>query len=258
MVRFLTAALVLSASPARAQPAPGTTLDTGSFNTSVTFENDATADKFGDIASIAPDLSVGLTRDLTLAFITSTYGRTGFRGSAGSGYCPTEACPDDFDNAGLEALYALHRGSFALAADAGVHATSFDKDFYAAKIGARLRYKRGAATLSAQPSVTIALTERDAMMPNKSRIWLPVAGSYEVIENLSLGLSTGLKTPVTDFRDDYEVPAGAFAQYAYDKRWTFGASWVWGKIVGGTETLPDDDMGVDFRALQLWLSATTP
>jgi hypothetical protein len=257
-LRFAIVALVLSASSAASQPAPGTTLDTGSVNTSVTFENDASSDHFGDIASIAPDLAVGVTRDLTLAVISSTYGRTGFRGTVGGGYCPTDDCPEDWDNAGVEALYALHRGDWALAGLVGVHATSFDKDFYSAKLGFKLRYKQGPLQLSTQPSVTGALTERDAMMPNQSRVWLPFAGTYEAVKGLSLGVSTGLKTTSTHLRENYEVPAGAFAQYAYDKQWTFGASWVWGKIIGGTTVLPDDDDGIDARALQVWISATTP
>lgn len=245
---------LLIAAPAVAQP--GLTLPRRGVNATLTIENDASADHFGDVASLAPDLAVGMTTDLTLAVIHSTFGRTGFRGAAGAGICATDDCAHTYDNAGLEALYSLRRGAFAIAANGGVHALSFDRDFYAAKLGAKLRYKSGKATFSTLPSVTIALDHRDDAMPNRDRIWLPVAGMYPVTGGLSLGLSTGFKAPLEDMRENYEIAAGLLAQYTYSPALILGASWVHGKIVGGSMALPDDTSGLDSRALQLWLSAT--
>jgi hypothetical protein len=246
--------LLLGAAPAAAQP--GLTLRQGAVSGTLTVEIDASADQFGEIASIAPDLAFGVTDELTLSLIHSTFGRTGFRGAAGGGICATDGCANTYDNAGVEALYALRGDPLALAANVGVHATSFDRGFFAAKLGAKARYKYARITFAFLPSVTIALGHRNDEMPNRDRLWLPVSGMYNVSGGLSFGASTGFKTPLDDVSAGYEIAAGLLAQYAYSPAVSFGASWVHGKIVGGSQALPDDTSGLDSRAIQLWISAT--
>jgi hypothetical protein len=247
--------VLLPLAPATA--GPGLTLPEGGVNATVTLELDASSDRFADTASVAPDLAAGVTEHLTLALIHSTFGRTGFRGVAGAGICATDTCADTYDNAGLEALYSLRRGALAIAANGGVHATSFERDFYVAKLGAKLRYGAGRATLAALPSVTVALTERDAMAPNRDRLWLPVSATFAIAHGLSLGASTGLKGPLDDtFGDGFEIAAGVLATYTHSPRLTLGASWVHGKLLGGDVAVPEAMDGVDSRAVQVWVSAS--
>lgn len=253
--RLILASLAASAS---AHAAPGLTLASGSVQGTVTFEADTSANKVGDTVSLAPDLAVGVTDDITVSLVHSTFGRTGFRGAAGGGICMTDAgCAKTYDSVGVEGLYALLRGPVSLAVDAGAYATSFDKDFYVAKLGAKARYVAGRVTLATLPSVTIALSERDAMAPNRDRLWLPVSGMVAIAHGFSLGASTGLKAPLDGtFGDSYEIALGALASYVYSPVVSVGASWVEGKLIAGDAALPGGMDGIDSRAFQLWVTGT--
>ncbi len=187
----------------------------------------------------------------------STFARTGFRGAAGAGLCFGDACPAGvYDNAGLEATYSLRRGHFAAAANAGVHATSFDRTFYAAKVGAKLRWQLGHVTIVSLPAVLLAVTERDAMPRNRDRLLLPFAGSYAVTKAFALGLGTGYKVALDDVGGTSEMALGVFATYTVSPALAFGTSWIHGKMIAGDASLPDGASGLDFRALHFWISAT--
>lgn len=254
MVRFVFALLVISHA-AYAQPAPGV-LDRGIFVTTVTAEIEASKDTFGDPVSVAPDLAVGVTDDLTLLALHSTFGRTGFRGNAGGGLCLTDACKQIYDNAGVEGALNVLRGPLAVAANLGVHAVSIDAEHYAAKVGARLRVLASGVSITSLPSVAIAVTERDAESRNHDRIFVPINISTQVAPGLTLGLITGFKSQIEDIGTHYELAAGAFASYAATDSVSFAASWVQGKIAGGDDALPAGASGVDSRAIQLWVTIT--
>jgi hypothetical protein len=249
--------LLLTAGTAAAQPAPGV-LPSGIFTLTVTAEVEASAvetsnDTFGDPTSIAPDGSIGIDDQLTLALLHSTFGRTGFRGNAGAGLCLTDACGNIYDNVGAEAYYGLVDGAFAIAADAGVHATSFDAGHYAGKAGARIRLLAGPVSLVSLPSVAIAISKRDEQ---PDRLFVPFNATFPVSSAMSLGVITGFKSPLDDIGDGYEIAAGAFVQYVATPSVSLAASWVHGKIIGGDAALPGDASGVDSRALQIWVTIT--
>lgn len=246
-------ALLLGASTAHAQGLP---LRERAVQATVTLELDASKGAFGDTVSIAPDLAVGVSEELTLALVHSTFGRTGFRGAAGSGICVTDACAHVYDNAGVEALYSLRTGDLAVAANAGVHALSFDSAFYVAKLGAKLRYVNGKLTFASLPSVFVAMTSRDAVPENRDRIWLPVSAMYAVGGGVALGVGTGFKAPLDDLDDSFEIAAGLLVQYAVSPSIGLGASWVHGKLGGGDAVLPPGTSGFDTRTVQVWMTAT--
>ncbi len=251
-MRLSLGVVVALSSTAMAQSAPGL-LAERKVSAVLTSETDASADAFGDVSSLAPDLAVGVTDDLTLTLIHSQFGRTGFRGAAGTGLCMTDACASTYDNVGLEAIYSLRRGAFAIAADAGVHAWSLDRDHYVAKIGAKLRYGVGRLVFASHPSVTLAVTERET---NKDRLWLPVTGMVTVVPGLSVGGATGLKGPIATLDEGYEIAVGALATYAATPAVTVGASWIHGKLFGGEMALPGDMQGRDSRVINVWVAAT--
>jgi len=241
-----------------AHAGPKLTLDAGHVQGSLTIETDTSSHKVGDTVSVAPDISVGVTDDVTISVIHSTFGRTGFRGAAGGGFCTTDpGCARTYDNVGVEALYSLVRGPAAVAVDAGVYATSFDHHFYVAKLGAKARYVTGPVTLATLPSVTLAATERDAMTPNRDRLWVPASATVAVADGLGLGLATGLKAPLDGtFTDSYEIALGALATYTYSPQLAFGASWIEGKLLAGSTARPAGMDAMDSRALQVWVTGT--
>lgn len=245
------------AAPA-AKPAPGLTLPAGKLNVTVNVEVNASTDAAGRPVSIAPDLAYGVTGDLTVTVVHSRFATTGFRGAAGGGLCVTgtdDGCPKLYDSAGVEVLYAVARGPLAVALDGGIHALSLDRDFYSAKVGARLRYSAGKLAVLSSPSVLIAATERpddDATTPdNLDRLWVPVLVGYTVTPPLWIAGATGIKGPIDGFGDGWQLAVGAVATYKIDPTLAVGASLIFGQIAGG-----GDATGADHRWVQAWVSYT--
>jgi len=257
---LIAAALLATAGRARAEesmpapepappPKPGLTLAAGKLEVAINVEINVGADAVAKPISIAPDLSYGVTRDLTVMIVHGSFLTTGFRGAAGNGLCLTgtdKGCAHVYDHVGGEALYSLVRGPLAVAANAGVHALSFDAGFYSAKLGAKLRYKAGKLMVATAPSVLVAMTERDT---NPDTLWLPVVIGYSVTDPLWLGFGTGVKGPRSGLADNWKLAVGGLAQYRIDPSMAVGASLIFGQIAGGA-----DATGADYRWLQLWFS----
>lgn len=249
---WLVFVVVISPLAASARP-PGLTLPESVVNATLTTEIDASEGAFGDIVSLAPDLALGATDDLTLLLVHSTVGRTGFRGNAGGGVCVTEACAEAYDNVGFEALYGVSRNPFAAALDLGVHAFSLDRGWYVAKLGGKLRGVSGPLTIASAPSVTLAMTDRDDEPSNRDRLWLPVTFAFAFSPELAAGIGTGIKGPLDNFGDEFELALGAFATVAPTPTASLGISWVHGKIVAGDSVMND---GIESRAIHIWASVT--
>lgn len=248
-MRRLVLTTALLSSTAVAGPAR-LTLPQDAMNATVVVETDATEGRMADTMSIAPDLSVGVTDELTLSVVHSTFGRTGFRGSVGGGACITDTCAKGYDNVGLEGLYHLRAGAFAVAANAGVHATSLDRELYVGKLGAKLRYQTGRVTIASLPSITFGLSNRE---DNPERLWLPFTGAYLLGAGVSLGVAAGVKVPFEDAAERYETASGVFAQYVYSRAVAFGASWIHGRLFAGEAVEPS---GMASRAINVWVSVT--
>jgi len=254
-VSSLLAVLALFPTAAAARP-PGLTLAAGHINTMVSVENDMSVGKVGELSSIAPDVHVGVTDDLTVSLVTSASARAGSRGSAGNGLCATSGCARIFDNAGLEALYTLARGDLAIAANAGLHATSFDDGRYLAKLGFKLRYRWHRFTFATSPSALLAATGRDAAKPARDRVWLPVVATYPIVGRLAAGAVVVGRAPIDSIRTEYEIGAGVIATYALSPTLLVGASWIQSRPVAADGMVPAGTSPYDYRALQLWVSAT--
>lgn len=267
-------ATILLASPARADepapappppPPPGLTLAQGKLNLAVNLEVEMTSDKVGKPVSISPDVSYGVTRDLTVALVHSRYATTGFRAAVGGGLCVTgedNGCVQPYNNVGAEAWQNVARGPLAAAVGGGVHALNLDAGFYAVKLGAKARYTVDKLAFHFLPSVFVAVTEREDDAGNrlqKDTIWLPVQATYKATPALTVGLGSGIKGPLSGFGDAWQIPLGCMALYAIDPATTVGASWVFGQVLGGATNPPDPAppvKGFDFRGLQVWGART--
>lgn len=250
-------ALAMLAIGAPAAAGPGLTLPRGAVNASLTVEVNASKGAFGSPVSIAPDVGYGVTDTITIAVIHSTFATTGFRGGAGAGVCVADSCPRIYDNAGVEGVVAVARGTIDAAITGAALVTSFDRGWVAAKLGAKLRVTTGPWTFASAPSVVIAITDRDGDPPHRDRLFVPLVALVQVATTpVSLGLGTGFKAPLDDVGDGYEIAAGALVQVAVAPGFVTGASWVHGKILGGDAAVPPGTSGLDFRAIQVWLSVT--
>ena len=266
---ILIATVVLApASLALAQPAapppakPGVTLPAGALEVSANLEINMSAEAVGKPSSLAPDVAYGVSDALTVALVHSTYGITGFRARTGRGLCLTgedNGCPAVYNNVGAEAWYQLGGGSLALAAVAGIHALNLKgDDWWSAKLGLKLRYPvTPALAIVSQPSVFVAITSREVgdVRVNDESLWIPVQAVYKVTPAVSVGVGSGFKSGrLSDLDVTWEVPLGVMATYKVDPALSFGASWVFGALLGGAEDV--DGMpgktGLDPRGLQLW------
>jgi hypothetical protein len=256
------ATTVQPSAPAPAPPPPGLTLPAGAFSALVTTEVNLASDSAAEPWSIAPDLGYGVTEDLTLMIVHSTYATTGFRGSAGSGLClagDDSGCVKPYGNVGGEAHYGFLRGPFSLAAVGGVHAAfredmaGDDMTLLSGKLGARTRWTAGQVVAMFTPSLFVGLDERDS---NKESVWLPVAAGYKIVPQVTAGMGTGINGPIEDFDESFRIPIGVWASVAPRPNAIAGASFTFGRITGGSAMRDMDQTGTDFRALQVWLGYT--
>jgi|JI10StandDraft_1071094.scaffolds.fasta_scaffold23748_4 hypothetical protein len=259
LIATTTTTLLATAAWADA-PKPGLTLPKGKLSVAVNLEIEMSADRVAKPISLSPDVSYGVTPDLTVALVHSRVGLTGFRAAVGGGLCLTgedNGCVAVYNNVGAEGWYNVARGPLAAAVGAGFHATNLDAGFYHAKVGARVRYTAGQLGVHFSPSVLIAAAKRDE--GGVDSIWLPVQGTYKATPELTVGVGTGIKGPLDGFGDAWQVPVGVMGTYAIDPATTVGASWVFGQLLGGATNPPDPAppvKGVDYRGLQIWGART--
>lgn len=259
-------AVSAAAEPAPSPPPASMTLRQGVVAGAITLEVSFATDRVPappraepfEPTSIAPDVAVGVTDDLTLGIINSSSALTGFRGSAGAGLCLTGTdghCAHVYSTGGVEALYSLAKGPVAIAADAGFLLTSFTPEVHEdLKLGVKMKLSDGNVFALFSPSVWIALDDRYARaVPHKDQIWAPI-GLWVKTGATALGVGTGVKGTVKDFKDNMSVPIGLAVQYTVQPRVSIGGSFVFGKMLGGSGVV---NPGPDARALQLWINVAS-
>ncbi|MBK9035741.1 MAG: hypothetical protein IPL61_31580 [Myxococcales bacterium] len=251
-----------AADEASPKPPPGLTLPAGKLNVAVNLEIAMTADQVAKPISISPDVSYGVTSDLTVALVHSRFATTGFRAGVGGGLCVTGTdggCAEVYDNVGVEGWYSLARGALAVAAGGGAHAVKLHDGFYDLKAGAKIRYAViDKVALHVQTNLLIAVTKREdaaGARLNKDSLWVPVVVTYKATPELTVGLGSGIKGPLSGFGDAWQVSLGALITYAIDPATGVGASWIFGQVLSGATNPPAPGPaveGFDFRGLQIW------
>ena len=245
-----------------ADPPARLTLQPGALFVQLDLELNVAKDAVGKPFSIAPDASYGLTKDLTLSVIHSTFGTTGFRGGTGDGLCVTRAkngCAHLYNNVGGEALYSLAEGDAPIAAVVGLYSLNLDQSFVDLKLGLKTKFIEGAFALLFNPSIYLGLDDRAAMTPNVDQLYLPVGLTYKVAPPLTIGVGSGIKGPANDFTKfgkAWLVPLGANAVVTINPAIAVGAAFTFGKLVGApalSDATPSQT-GEDFRAIHVWLN----
>jgi hypothetical protein len=249
---------VQAKAPVEPKPRPqSVTLPQGTAAVALSFEVGVAKGSALEPMSVAPDLSVGITDSFQLSAISSGSALTGFRGSAGWGYCLSdEKCRASFAAAGVEGLVSLTRGSAALAANLGVVWSSLEPTVHTdVKVGFKLKLSEGNVYALMSPSVWIAADDRsDPVVPHEHQLFVPISFWYKPAAKLALGVGTGVKGPLENFEQRLAIPGGALVQVALDPQISVGGSFVFGKLLAGSEVM---DPGIDARAVQLWTNVTS-
>ena len=209
--------------------------------------------------SIAPDLSYGVTDDVTLAIVHSRYATTGFRGSAGGAFCVSETttgCAGLYNNFGLEAWTALLRGPLSIVGGGGVEDVNVDKGLYDLKLGLKARIAVRQLSFTLTPSLLIAANKRADTPANPDVLYVPVGIGLRVTRRASFAIGSGIKGPISGFDHNWQAPLGVSATYAVGPV-VLGASWVYGSLVSAARNPPSPMPaveGVDVRVMQVWIS----
>jgi len=258
--RIATLALMCAAtSPAVA--APGLTLDPGQLFVQLDLELNASSGMVGKPFSIAPDISIGATADLTFSLVHSTYGTTGFRGGTGDGLCVTGTsggCPHPYNNVGGEALYSIVKGEAAMALVAGLYSLDLADSWVDLKLGFKTKLSSGPLALTINPAIYAALDKRDGTAPNLDQLYLPIGLGYKLSPVITAGIGSGIKGPLggfSRFGDKMNIPFGVNGVVTIDPTLAVGASFTFGKLAGGT-ALPDAATGTEYRGIHVWLNYT--
>ncbi len=165
--------------------------------------------------SISPDIWYGVTDDLSVGLVHSSFGTTGLFGAVGSSLCLHEdSCSDVYSNVGLDGRYTfLRQHNLTLAANAGVFALSLDPDLLLdLKLGVVGRYETGKLAILFNPNILIGVTERDN--GNEDFVNVPISFNYIAHEKFTAGLQVGFQSPIEDMGDLWRIPVSLGVSYA--------------------------------------------
>lgn len=172
-------------------------------------------------------------------------------------------CPEVYDDASLDALYALaRRGNLEIALGAALNVAPIsDPTIWSADARIEAQLSSGPVAIAVSPTVGFALNDRDAtsrrsaitfdlsvydlVVPgttagNREVISVPVTVQVQVTDPLALfagaSLDGPLDPPTGDFSDAYTVPAAAGFLYAVTRDLELGASVTFPNLWGNDGT----------------------
>lgn len=205
--------------------------------------------EMADQTSLAPDISIGMSDELTLSFITSSSAMSGFRGSAGSGICISDGCERRLVDGGIEALFSMHRGQLPTALDVGVLASSLGPQHTDLKLGIKTKLVGKYAFLVASPNLWLALDDR-----HEDQLMVPVGAWLKLGSALAVGIGSGVKGKLAHLDKTWAVPAGGSIQVSPLETLQLGASLVFGKALAGDAVM---DPGFHAYAIQVWTTISS-
>jgi len=236
----------------RPPPKAKITLPKGGVSATFTVESSLSKGAATEPTSLALDASYGLLEKLTLSIITSGAGTTGFRGSAGSGFCVTgteKGCAKVFNNVGVEMISDFSQGNLAFGGVFGVYALSLDPSFIDLKAGFQSSYRAGKLIAAFNPSVFVGVTKRDE--GNKGIVFLPASIGVQATPEFFAALGGGVAGPIDKLGDAWTARLGVVLRYRVAKGTFFATSFFFPKLAGGDAVM---GTGADARFAQFWVT----
>ncbi len=157
--------------------------------------------------SLAPDVYVGVTTQLTLGVITSN--RALARLAAGAGVCfgsEHSGCVARVSNIGIDAKFSLGRKSWTLAPHGRLVMRQFSPQKPALMVGALVGWQRGRWAVAADPYVQFGLLNQDR--GNRNSVHIPIWLRVQPTCRWQLALRTGFDSDVAVLRDGWHGALG--------------------------------------------------
>jgi hypothetical protein len=210
-VTLVLAVAALRSAPAAAAPddviARPLVLGRGELEASLALEVELGIRRAGAPMSLAPDIAVGVHRDVTVGVVHSARGLSQI--DAGRGLCwrgTGHGCDRAYDNVALDVRWALWRGAITAAARSRFIVRSFDPWRPRLGLGAVTRWSRGRLAITADPSLSLGLASRDR--GNRAALDVPLWLAVQPTGRWAIHLRTGVHGTIATFGDTYEIPAG--------------------------------------------------
>ncbi len=219
----------------------------------------------GKPISLAPSVWYGVSDKLTVG-VTHDGGTTGWTprpsinfGSttiagvtvpslAGPGICVTGTdggCPKVYNNASVDALFALSTDKLSLAVHPALDIASFDPLFLRIRAGVLGRYMASSkVAITFDPRIGIGLTKRDN--GNKENIDLPVWFWYHLNDKVGLAINSGISGPLSKFGDSFFIPVGFNFTYMVNDKMEVGADFSFLNLIGKNSTADAKMLGLRF------------
>jgi len=144
----------------------------------------------------------------------------------------SNGCGGVYNNVGADVRYRL-KAPWNI--DGGLFLYNLANDAQlAAKLGVSGRWRFDKITLELQPSLLVYLTNRTdggtvmmkVVQPASELLAVPVTGTYEVAQNIDVGVQTGLLLPFSNTSDAYSVPLSLLGRYAVDPKLSIGVAFT--------------------------------
>lgn len=214
-------------------------LDEHQFAADLTLETSIEPLQVGDPTSIGPDVWYGVTRELTVGVIQSdsSLDRIPFFFEPGLSICINRdviLCPRRYHGTGLDGLYSLIAGHFAVAAHVRLLLRDIDPSKPAMTFGATLRWQRGRFSISGDPYLQLGLANTN--LGNRAELWLPVVFAVQPTCRWAIELHTGYDTDLQVWQDGYHVPAEGRVRVRAIGHFDVGAALGFASILGPQNT----------------------
>jgi hypothetical protein len=198
----------------------GRVLPRARLEASLTYEVDVSKRAAGEPWSLAPDLSYGVTDELTLGLVHSARALSLI--DSGQGVCFSgHDCRGIYDDVTIDSRYALlSRDGFTLAARLRFANHAFSPWKPSLRPGLYARWTHGRFAITTDPQVQVGLANRER--GNRDWVRWPLWFGFQPARHVMLALRTGVEGEWVTLRDSYLVSAGL--DLTVRVRWDLDAS----------------------------------
>lgn len=238
---FLVVTLVSLSAAAQADPADDfvarpIVLAHGELEAHLVADINLAPGQLGHSPSLAPDVWVGISPELTVGLFHSNPSVDRF--APGATFCvvhqDTIGCDSTYHGSGIDVRYSALRGPLAIAPRARVTLREIDPFKPALVLGALLRWTRGRFAITGDPYLQLGLANTD--LGNRHELYLPVTFAVQPLRRWEVALRTGWNSVLAIWRDGWHIPVAFATCVAATRQLDVGAMLGFSTLLGPQNT----------------------